>query len=58
MSFDEEEEDGGDFKIKKSKASRMIKKMRQAPNAMSSLIEIVEVVSTGKITINFFAAIL
>lgn len=47
ISFDDEEEDGGDFKVKKSKASRMIKRMRQAPNAMSIAIERVEVVTEG-----------
>lgn len=39
LSFGNDEEEGEDFKVKKSKASRMIKKMRQAPNVLSSLTE-------------------
>ena len=42
LSFGNDEEDGEDFKVKKSKASRMIKKMRQAPNVLSALIDISE----------------
>jgi hypothetical protein len=42
LSFGDDEEEGEDFKVKKSKASRMIKKMRQAPNVLSSLSENME----------------
>jgi hypothetical protein len=42
LSFGDDEEEGEDFKVKKSKASRMIKKMRQAPNVLSSLSDNME----------------
>jgi hypothetical protein len=42
LSFGDDDEEGEDFKVKKSKASRMIKKMRQAPNVLSSLSENME----------------
>ena len=42
MSFGNDEDDGEDFKVKKSKASRMIKKMRQAPNVLAALIDVSE----------------
>ena len=42
LSFGDDEDDGEDFKVKKSKASRMIKKMRQAPNVLSALIDVSE----------------
>lgn len=47
LSFGNDEEDGDDFKVKKSKASRMIKKMRQAPNVLSALIDISENTESG-----------
>jgi hypothetical protein len=43
LSFDvdEEEEDGGDFQVKKSKESRKFKKMRQAPGIAEAVVEAV-----------------
>ena len=51
LSFNDDEEDGGDFKVKKSKASRMIKKMKQAPNSMSFSVEMAEIVTSGTSTV-------
>ena len=48
LSFNDDDEDGGDFKVKKSKASRMIKKMKQAPNSMSFSVEMAEIVTDRK----------
>jgi hypothetical protein len=39
LSFADDDEGCDDFKIKKSKASRNIKKMRQAPNVLTSIID-------------------
>jgi hypothetical protein len=47
LSFGNDEDDGEDFKVKKSKASRMIKKMRQAPNVLSALIDVSESVESS-----------
>ena len=55
LSFaDDEEGCDDDFKIKKSKASRMIKKMRQAPNVLSSIIDhgVAQEAATGNSTNN------
>jgi hypothetical protein len=44
LSFDvdeEEEEDGGEFQVKKSKESRKFKKMRQAPGIAETVVEAV-----------------
>lgn len=46
FSYEEDEGDGTDFKAKKSKASRNIKKMSQAPNALSAITTHVEVTET------------
>ena len=56
LSFADDEEACDDFKIKKSKASRMIKKMRQAPNVLSSIIDHADAqeAATGNSISNYF----
>ena len=41
--------------MKKSKASRMIKRMKQAPNAMSFSVEMAEIVTSGISAVIVFA---